>query len=156
MIRLMIIVIFVINSLFAISEDDNKYIYVETKQCFIPIPKFLEKGNVGKPFEYNYNYTNPKNMAMNSLRVFYDNEENYNSYIEKWLKYIPKQKLEKKQSLNGFTIAHIKDIEYSDINHILYYNDMIITMINFNENELNHLIDYCNKTKKGKRGQSPP
>lgn len=148
MIRLIILLSLLINILFAIEKDDSKYIYVETKQCFIPILKYLEKGNVDKQFEYNYNYTNPKNMLMNSVKVFYNNKENYNKFIEKWLKYVPNQQLVKKEVISNFIVTYIKDIEYYGIYYILYYENMIVIMNNMDEFNLNYLIDYCNKTKK--------
>jgi len=129
------------------AEKEQKYNFVEIEECTIPISKKYIEEQKGNTERYKYKYIYPKKLDFGKISVEKRFHDDYNVIMQA-VKKNPSLEIKKKKRKNYFDITEIKSYNHNSKIYMLFGKKSIITFINRNTNELDYLLDYCQRTWK--------
>jgi hypothetical protein len=128
------------------------YTEIDIGECKIPISSNLKQKTYKEKYRYHFSVQiTPENFydELKSIDTYKKNSLSSEQFIKKVQKKDSSLKLIKKFKNGNFTI-----IQYSfpglenEFNYLVYLNNTIVQFMNSSEEEVNHLVDYCQKTRK--------
>ena len=130
------------------KELDDLYIYIDTKECEIPIPKTFNLIYKKSIHEYKFSYIDKSKLVDNAhtISVYNAKADDYNKIINMLDTF--KKKILSISKRDGFTIISSEDIGINQqikSFHILA-NTFKVQMLNTKQEEVDYLINHCIKT----------
>lgn len=140
---IILILIIMIQNVFGIEKNTEKYNFIKIQECFIPVPKKYELIDKNSLYEYSYNFCIPNTINCFMLGVNNQNKDSFHKYVYKMKKYIKNIDVSKNYKFKNYSVYKIENKSFNEISYVINRNETTITLWNSSQEELDYLIDYC-------------